>query len=67
MSCTYFIINIYYYLFLNLKWLPVMRRDDGEIESFSFDIGKCDQVVIANSLWRLSTNGDTEELQTALN
>ena len=67
MPCTYFIINIYYYLFLNSKWLAVTRRDDGEIESFSFDIGKCDHVVIANSLWRLSTNGDTEEQQTTLN
>ena len=44
-----------------------MRRDDGEIESFSFDISKCDHVDIANSLWGLSTNGVNEELLTTQN
>ena len=58
----YLSIIIFYLLFLNSKWLPVMRIDDGEMQqSFSFDISKCDHVDIANSLWGLSTNGINEE------
>ena len=58
-------------IFLNLKWLPVVRRDDGVIETFSFDVGKCGHVGVANLLWGTSPTTDenprVEELQLTEN
>ena len=44
-----------------------MRIDDGEIESFSFDISKCDHVDKLTHCGGLSTNGVNEELITIQN